>query len=333
LGLNSFKIPKFFRKPRLSVVIPTFNRPRELSLCLEGFAQQTASREQFELIVVDDGSLRSMKSVCKPFEDGLQLDLLRLENSGPSVARNTAIERARGDFLLLYDDDLRPFPDVVERCIEFHQLHPEDSDISLLHFVPEKEFAADPLTVWGFPLLYPFPAKDVVAEWRWFWSGSSSCKKSIFSLVKYSPEYRSLEDTELALRLSCRMDLRVHFEKRPAGVMTRRLTLKQILARSYSCGYHRYKMTRDYPGEVGSLSVPYKPDPDLIDPERVAALLATAESIAKEPMNAARFRMTSAIWTRLEVNARAEGWIAARNGQTAQPPGTAGKFIKDLPDS
>jgi hypothetical protein len=118
------------------------------------------------------------------------------------VARNIAIGRARAPWLLLYDDDLRPLPDIVERCLAFHAEFPNQNDAALLHFSPDPESAAEPLTRWAFPRLYPFPARPGWENWKRFWSGATTCKKSLFHLVQFNPEYRCLEVTELALPAS-----------------------------------------------------------------------------------------------------------------------------------
>lgn len=312
------------------MIIPTFNRPRELGLCLDGFVEQTVPREQFEVIVIDDGSSEDLAPVCEPFRNRLRLKLLHQENRGPSVARNAGIARARSQLLLLYDDDLRPFSDVVERSLEFHRRFPDEGAASLLHFVPDPELAVEPLTRWAFPRLYPFPAKTGVQNWSRFWSGATTCKRSLFEQARFSPEYRSLEDAEFALRVSCGIDLRVWFEPRPAGVMTRRLTLPQILAREYSSGYFYYKMMMDYPGELGLVNGEYSPEPGIIhDRIRLAALLASARALAKETVTPQRFEMLCSLWNRAAVHARAEGWLDAQDKKPARPPGTVGPFLKE----
>jgi glycosyltransferase involved in cell wall biosynthesis len=310
-------------------VIPTFNRSRELGLCLEGFAQQTTRREEFEVIVVDDGSAESIAAVCDRFRERLQVELIRQENRGPSVARNVGIGRARAELLLLYDDDLRPLPDVVERCLTFHSTFPDEGDTALLYFSPDAEFAAEPFTKWAFPCVYPFPARAGVEDWKRFWSGTTTCKKSLFRHGQFNPEYRYLEDTEFALRLSCGQDLRVRFEPRMAGLMTRRLTLKQILTRQYAFGYFYYRMVREYPG-LALIPEGYEPEPAIIhDRTRLRALLHSAEALGTGALTPQRYHMLTALWTRAAAHARAEGWIAAGQGRPAQPPGTIGAFLKE----
>jgi glycosyltransferase involved in cell wall biosynthesis len=316
------------REPLITVIIPTYNRSRELRLCLEGFANQTTPRERFEVMVVDDGSAADISDVCRPFQDRVQLIFIRQENQGASVARNTAIVRARAPYLLLYDDDLRPFPDVIERCIAFHRDFPGEGDCALLRFCPQDEFADEPLRRWAFPRLYPFPAREGVGNWRLFWSGSTTVKKSLFVKAPFNPKYRSLEDVELALRLSRAVDLRVHYDARPAGIMTRQLEPAQIFTRFYLAGYFRFHICRDYPGETGSLK--WADDPErhvILDPSRLAALVASVRALQSGSLNDQRFRMISALWTRAHAHAEGEGWLDSCEGRPSQPPGSIRQFL------
>ena len=319
------------RGPLISVIIPTYNRSRELRLCLEGFANQTAPREQFEVIVVDDGSAENMVQVCGAFQDRVDIVFIRQENRGPSAARNTAIARARAPYLLLYDDDLRPFPDVIERCIVFHRDFPGDGDCDLLRFSLQDEFAEEPLNRWAFPRLYPFPAREGVGNWRLFWSGSTTAKKSLFVKAPFNEKYRSLEDAELALRLSRAVDLRVHYDARPAGTMTRLLEPMQIFFRFYLAGYFRCHLCRDYPAETSSFKWAHAPEPDMIlDPGRLAALVASARALQSGSSDDQRFRMMSALWTRAHAHAEGEGWLDSRDGKPAQPPGSVRQSLGGL---
>ena len=88
--------------PTVSVVIPTYNRDEVLGHSIDSVLAQTY--EDFELIVVDDGSTDDTQAVCKAYEDD-RLTYLRQANEGAAVARNTGIERARGEFVAFQDSD------------------------------------------------------------------------------------------------------------------------------------------------------------------------------------------------------------------------------------
>jgi glycosyltransferase involved in cell wall biosynthesis len=314
---------------RISVVIPTCNRPTELRACLDGFTAQSAPRESFEVIVIDDGSREDMEPLVMQFDGSMNIVYRRIENSGPSVARNLGIDQAAAPLLLLYDDDLSPAPDVIEYCLQFHESWPEEKHASLLRFCSAPALRDDLLVRWAFPRMYPFPNAAGVCDWRAFWSGTLTCKKTIFRFGRFSEEFRALEDAELALRLARRLDLRIHFERRMMGVYTRPLTLAQLLARSYTRGYYDYRLASKYPGAIGN-DIPSEADRLLVPDTELKGLIAGAKAIleSRTDLGSPGFRMLSALWTRADVHAHADGWRAACDGNRPDPPGTAGAFLK-----
>jgi glycosyltransferase involved in cell wall biosynthesis len=94
-----------------SVVIPTYNRPAPLARCLAALSKLDYGRENFEVIVVDDGSKVDLAAVADRFHERLDLKLLKQCNAGPSAARNTGIAAAKYDSIAFTDDDCAPRPD------------------------------------------------------------------------------------------------------------------------------------------------------------------------------------------------------------------------------
>lgn len=101
-----------------SIVIPTYNRPERLEKCLRSIAKLDYPHEQFEVIVVDDGSLKPMDIVVDLFRDQLNLRLIQQPNAGPAQARNAGASQATGAFLVFTDDDCMPLPDWLSRLNE-----------------------------------------------------------------------------------------------------------------------------------------------------------------------------------------------------------------------
>jgi glycosyltransferase involved in cell wall biosynthesis len=93
-----------------SIVIPTYERPRQLAACLDSLAKLDYPRDRFEVIVVDDGSKAPPKDVVASFRDELNLILLAQPNGGPASARNAGAREAKGAFLAFTDDDCTPAP-------------------------------------------------------------------------------------------------------------------------------------------------------------------------------------------------------------------------------
>ncbi len=97
--------------PQFSVIVPTYGRPNPLRRCLKALRELAFPRNDFEVIIVDDGSATAVDQVVTPFQRDLNLRLLEQPHRGPAVARNTGAAHARGDLLAFTDDDCAPHPD------------------------------------------------------------------------------------------------------------------------------------------------------------------------------------------------------------------------------
>lgn len=87
--------------PLVSVIIPAFNRAHSLARSIESVLQQT--HVPIELIVVDDGSTDGTAAVMDSYGDRIRS--VRQENSGPSSARNTGVNHAKGEIIAFLDSD------------------------------------------------------------------------------------------------------------------------------------------------------------------------------------------------------------------------------------
>jgi len=90
--------------PKVSVIIPTYNRAEELRRCLGSLVTQTF--KDFEVLVCDDGSTDRTSSVVEEFSSRLNVAYSRDGNfGGPARPRNRGIEHARGEYLAFLDSD------------------------------------------------------------------------------------------------------------------------------------------------------------------------------------------------------------------------------------
>ena len=106
----------------LSIVIPTRNRVATLRRTIEGWLRHE-SRASFELVVVDDGSEDATGSyLAAEASREPRLRALRQAASGPAQARNRAIAEARGRYLLLAGDDVRPGEGLVDGHVAAHEV-------------------------------------------------------------------------------------------------------------------------------------------------------------------------------------------------------------------
>ena len=102
-------------EPFFSVVVPTFERPRQLLGCLAALTAQDYPATRFEIIVVDDGSSASTAAEVARVVTEARGRLLRQSNRGPAAARNYGAREARGDYLAFTDDDCIAAPDWLRR--------------------------------------------------------------------------------------------------------------------------------------------------------------------------------------------------------------------------
>ena len=105
-------------QPMMSVIIPTCNRALILRRCLEALVAQTLPKDDFEVIVCDDGSKDDTPNVVAAFADRLNLTSLRQENRGPAAARNCAIAAVQGTLLTIINDDSILAADALARHVQ-----------------------------------------------------------------------------------------------------------------------------------------------------------------------------------------------------------------------
>ena len=91
--------------PIISVIIPTFNRPHQLAVCLESFTRQSLQKDLFEVIVVDDDSIADLSSIILPLQENINVRLVVQDHAGPGQARNNGAKQAQGQFIAFTDDD------------------------------------------------------------------------------------------------------------------------------------------------------------------------------------------------------------------------------------
>ncbi len=100
----------------ISVVVPAYNAADTIAGCLDALLNQTTPRDQYEIIVVDDGSLDRTAEVVAGYScRGVRL--VQQENQGAAGARNTGAALAQGDLLLFTDSDCAPVPTWIEAFV------------------------------------------------------------------------------------------------------------------------------------------------------------------------------------------------------------------------
>ena len=209
--------------PQISVIIPCFNSGKYLRECLDSVLSQTS--QDFEVIVVDDGSTDDTPSIIKSY--GSRVRLIRQDNKGPSSARNAGIKIAQGNYIAFQDADDVWLPRKLELQYRFLQENPP--------------------YLWVYSDMSTFNDKQVLQE-SWFSDRSTHEGKVLEKLINsnfiptitvlikkqlllevggFDEKLRSCEDKELWLRLSLQY---------PLG------RLNQVLAKRR---FHAHNLVRD----------------------------------------------------------------------------------------
>jgi glycosyltransferase involved in cell wall biosynthesis len=108
---------------KFSIIIPVYNRPTELDELLDSISRQEY-RDDFEIIVVEDGSDISSEKIVKNYQDQLKINYFFKENSGPGLSRNFGMEKSTGNYFIILDSD----------CILPEQYLTEVSNALISHF-------------------------------------------------------------------------------------------------------------------------------------------------------------------------------------------------------
>lgn len=88
----------------ISVIVPAFNVEDKIKRCLDGLVNQTF--DNYEVLVIDDGSTDETEVVCKRYADKYRkIRYIKKENGGVSSARNLGISLAKGEYLIFVDSD------------------------------------------------------------------------------------------------------------------------------------------------------------------------------------------------------------------------------------
>ena len=90
--------------PKLSIIVPVYNVEQYLDKCIKSILNQTF--KDFELILVDDGSIDNSGEICDEYaKKDSRVKVIHKKNGGLAAARNTGLIIARGDYVGFVDSD------------------------------------------------------------------------------------------------------------------------------------------------------------------------------------------------------------------------------------
>jgi glycosyltransferase involved in cell wall biosynthesis len=95
---------------KYSIITPTFNRAYIIGNTINSVLSQKYS--DWEMVVVDDGSTDETEKITKDFNQA-RIKFYRQDHKGPSAARNLALEKATGDWMVYIDSDNELLPNYL----------------------------------------------------------------------------------------------------------------------------------------------------------------------------------------------------------------------------
>lgn len=188
------------QNPKVSVVIPTYNRAHLISRAIQSVLDQTY--QDFEIIIVDDGSTDNTEEIVKNFEIPKIKYIRHNGNKGASAARNTGIKASKGEYIAFQDSDDEWFPDKLEQQMKVFSNAPSNVgvvysgfyriEVNKKLYIPDAHIAQKEGNIHNQLLKGNFIGTPAVL-----------IKKECFENVKYfDEEIPALEDWELWIGIS-----------------------------------------------------------------------------------------------------------------------------------
>lgn len=102
-----------YNEPRVSVTVPVYNTSKYLRKCLDSLKNQTL--KEVEFILVDDGSTDGSGAICDEYAaKDCRFRVIHQKNGGSSVARQTGLDAAQGEYVIVCDSDDWVDPDMYQ---------------------------------------------------------------------------------------------------------------------------------------------------------------------------------------------------------------------------
>jgi glycosyltransferase involved in cell wall biosynthesis len=183
--------------PFFSVIVPVFNRAPVLGAALQSVLAQSC--QDFEIIVVDDGSSDNPRAVVETIGDP-RIRFLRQENQGGGTARNTGINAAKGRFIAPLDSDdvflphhlesMKAMLDGTRGIVGYARILVDRGDGRTLLKPPRAIRATEDMGAY------------VLCERGFVPTITTVVEREMAQRVRYHPKLRAAEDVDFAIRLA-----------------------------------------------------------------------------------------------------------------------------------
>lgn len=181
----------------ISVIVPAYNAQPYISRCIEALLSQSFNPNNYEVIVVDDGSSDQTADIIKNYP----VKYVYQKNQGPATARNRGVKEAKGDIILFTDADCVPTGNWIEEMVRPFK-SPDIAAVKGAYLTNQKEVVARLAQVEfeeRFEMLKKADSIDMVDTY------SAGFRKAIFSQMggfDTTFPVANNEDTDLSYKMS-----------------------------------------------------------------------------------------------------------------------------------
>ncbi|QPM67313.1 glycosyltransferase family 2 protein [Atribacter laminatus] len=184
-------------KPTVSVIIPTYNRAHLIDRAIQSVLNQTY--QDFELIIVDDGSSDNTEEVVKKIQDNRIYYYKHDKNKGGSAARNTGISLAKGEYIAFLDSDDLWYQDYLSRQVSTIELSLPDVGMVCCGIKQINQDFYKELK----PSIIGFQFSDHLKRASGICTSAFVVRRSAFDEIGgFDNELKSFQDFEFLLRIS-----------------------------------------------------------------------------------------------------------------------------------
>lgn len=204
----------------ISVILPTYNRIDRLKRVLSGLEVQDFPKDQFEVIVISDGSTDGTERYLQSVQASFRLVPILQANQGPAAARNAGLACAQGDLIVFLDDDVYPTPQLLSEHFRAHLQETQPTAVIGPMLTPS-DYHPTFWVRWSHDRL--LEQYDAMQKGLWkpaarqFYTGNASFRRELF--LKYGgfdATFDRAEDVELAYRYETQ-GVQFHFSPEAVG--------------------------------------------------------------------------------------------------------------------
>lgn len=189
------------RMPTISVILPTYNATPYVDTAVESVLKQTF--EDFELLVVDDGSTDGTVEMIEGFEDD-RIEIIHRDGKGITEALNRGLAEADGTFVARQDGDDFSHPERFETQVGFLKTNPNVGLVgTATEIIDESGATVDRRQV------LEAPSIDDLLKQNHYIHGSVMMRRDAVEAVgRYDKTFEYTEDYDLWLRIAAQYDVR-----------------------------------------------------------------------------------------------------------------------------